>query len=111
MFTISSVTLPIPVDAAASSNGLTSANHCSTASTLSLSTPKSKRAAPSVAPPSNIFIIPEGTAAAIDSAQLGWSSFSVIGVRMTGIYPPILDQELFFFRLNQTYMLFWYLFL
>ena len=44
MLTINSVTLPIPVDAANSSNGLISAKYCSTASTRSLSTPKSNNA-------------------------------------------------------------------
>ena len=71
MLTISSVIFPIPVEAAASSKGFMSAKYCSTASTLSSSTPKSNNAAPKVAPPSKIFIIPEGIAAAIDKAQLG----------------------------------------
>ena len=51
MLTISSVIFPIPVAAAASSKGLMSAKYCSTASTLSLSTPKSNSAAPNVAAP------------------------------------------------------------
>ena len=61
MLTISSVILPIPVEAAISStNGLILSKYCSTASTRSLSIPKSKRAAPNVAAPSNNVIIPDG---------------------------------------------------
>jgi hypothetical protein len=42
-----------------------------------MSTPRSNNAAPNVAAPSNVLIIPEGMAAAIDSAQFG-SAVSVV---------------------------------
>ena len=67
MLTISSVILPAPVASAASSNGLILSKYASTASALSLSTPKSNNAAPNVAAPSkilNVFMIPDGIAAA-----------------------------------------------
>ena len=43
MLTISSVIFPIAVDCANSSKGFISAKYCSTASALSLSTPKSNK--------------------------------------------------------------------
>jgi len=78
MLTISSVILPIPVEAASSSKGLMSAKYCSTASALSLSTPKSNKVAPNVAAPSKILIIPEGIPASIERAQLGSLSVSIV---------------------------------
>ena len=67
--TISSVILPAAVAFAASSKGFILSKKSSTASALSLSTPKSNSVAPSVATPSKILNIPEGMAAAIDVYQ------------------------------------------
>ena len=69
MLTISSVILPAAVASAASSNGFILSKNASTDSALSLSTPKSKRVAPSVAAPSNILNTPEPTPANIDVAN------------------------------------------
>jgi len=54
-----------------------SSKNASTASALFLSTPKSKRVAPSVAPPSNILNIPEPIPASIDCVT-PMSLFSLI---------------------------------
>ena len=67
--TINSVILPTAVAFAASSKGFILAKKSSTASALSLSTPKSNRVAPSVVIPSAILNKPEGIAANIDVYQ------------------------------------------
>ena len=64
--TINSVIFPAAVASATSSKGLMSSKNASTDSALFLSTPKSKRVAPSVAPPSNILNIPDPIPANID---------------------------------------------
>ena len=66
MLTISSVILPAAVASAASSKGFIFAKYSSTASALSLSTPRSIRVAPNVAAPSKILKIPEPSPASID---------------------------------------------
>ena len=69
MLTISSVILPAAVASAASSKGFILSKYASTASALSLSTPKSKRVAPKDAAPSNILNTPDPTPAKIDVAN------------------------------------------
>ena len=69
MLTISSVILPAAVASAASSNGFILSKNSSTASALSLSTPKSKRVAPKLATPSKILNTPDPKPARIDVAR------------------------------------------
>ena len=68
-FTISSVIFPRAVAPAASSKGFILSKYSSTASALSLSTPRSNRVAPNVVIPSAILKRPEGIAANIERAQ------------------------------------------
>ena len=89
--TINSVILPAAVAFAASSKGFILAKKSSTASALSLSTPKSNSVAPSVVIPSAILNRPEGIAANIDVYQAESSLPKLKSSPALDIEPPFCD--------------------